>query len=99
MHACLNVDEIVRLVASELVAYEEWTTAVALACCCKSLEDPVLDVLWETQDGLSELLKCLPEDVWDGGGRTVSVPTMRTFSLSLVIPFESLLKDSQRSWS
>ena len=43
MHACLNVDEIVRLIAYELVASGGYATAVALARCCKSFEDPVLD--------------------------------------------------------
>ena len=49
MHICLNVDELVRLIACELVASEGKATAVALAGCCKSFEDPVLDALWETQ--------------------------------------------------
>ena len=75
MHACLNVDEIVRFVARELVASRFKATAVALACCRKSFEDPVLDVLWETQKELFPLLKSLPGDVWNKGGCTVSGPT------------------------
>lgn len=65
MHACLNVDEIVRLLARELVASGGKGTAVALACCCKNFEDSVLDALWETQDQLRPLLKSFPADVWD----------------------------------
>lgn len=63
------MDEIIRLLASELLASEAKATAVSLACCCKNFEDPVLDVLWEAQDGLAPLLKCLPREVWkeDGG--------------------------------
>ena len=49
MHACLNVDEIIRLIARELVASESKATAAALACRRKTFEDPVLDTLWETQ--------------------------------------------------
>ena len=64
MHPCLSVDEILRLIACELVASRAKRTAVALACCCKSSEDPTLDALWETQDGLLPLLKSLPGDVW-----------------------------------
>ena len=79
MHACLNVDEIVRLIADELVGSTTEAAAVALACCRKSFEDPVLDVLWETQDKLLPLLKSLPGDVWNEGGCTVSVPTTRFF--------------------
>ena len=67
MHPCLSVDEILRLLASELVASEAKATAVALASCCKSFEDPVLDALWEAQDRLVPLLKCFPQDVWEGG--------------------------------
>ena len=65
MHACLYVDEIVRLIAREIVASGRKAVAVALACCCKSLEDPVLDELWETQKELNPLLKSLPGGVWD----------------------------------
>lgn len=64
MRPCLRVDEILRLLARELVASEAKGTVVALACCCKSFEDPALDALRETQDGLLPLLKSLPVDVW-----------------------------------
>ena len=74
MHRCLNVDEIVRLIACELVASGGKATAVHLACCCKSLEDPVLDTLWATQFDLSNLLGCFPGDVWNEGRYTVSAP-------------------------
>lgn len=72
MHACLYVDEIVRLIACQLVSSRGLAIAVALACCCRSFEDPVLDTLWETQNRLDPLLKTLPEDVWDVSERTVS---------------------------
>ena len=75
MHPCLYVDEIVRLIAHELVAFNARATSVALACCCKTFEDPVLDILWETQSRVLPLLKSLPGDVWDEGGCSVSVPT------------------------
>ena len=72
MHACLYVDEIVRLIARELVTSEGKGTAVALACCCKSFEDPVLDALWVKQGRLLPLLKSFPRDVWKEGSCTVS---------------------------
>ena len=75
MHACLNVDEIVRLIARELARPGAKADAVALACCRKSFEDPVLDTLWEIQNRLLPLFKSFPEDVWDEGGRPVSAPT------------------------
>jgi len=65
MHPCLNVDEIVRLLAHELVASEESSAAVALACCCKNFEDLALDALWGIQEEFYPLLDILPEDVWN----------------------------------
>jgi len=79
MHACLNVDEILRLLACELVASGGKGTAVALACCCKIFEDPVLDALWEAQDQLRPLLKSFPTDVWNDEN---SVSASLTFTLS-----------------
>ena len=82
MHACLNVDEIVRLVTRELVASEAKATAATLARCHKGFEDPVLDTLWETQNELSPLLVSLPSDVWNQPGVfTVSAPTTYIFPL------------------
>ena len=75
MHVCLSVDEIVRLIACELVASKSKATTVAFAGCRKSFEDPALDVLWGTQEELLPLLKCLPGDVWNEGGYAVSTPT------------------------
>jgi len=72
MHHCLSVDEILRLLACELVTSKAMATAVALACCCKSFEDPALDAIWETQRRLIPLLKCFPQDVWEGDGSFVS---------------------------
>ena len=80
MHACLNVDEILRLIANELIASEAWATAAAFACCRKSLEDPVLDALWKTQDRLIPLFRSLPGDVWDEDGPIVSAPITCIFS-------------------
>jgi len=79
MHTCLNVDEIVRLIAHELVAFSGEGSAVGLACCCKSFEDPALDALWAIQWSLLPLLKSLPGDVWKEGGYSVSAPTICVF--------------------
>jgi hypothetical protein len=61
MHPCLRVDEIVRLVASELVASKSKATAAALARCCKIFEDPALDSLWGDVHSLFSVLSILPE--------------------------------------
>jgi len=81
MHPCLNVDEVLRLLACKLVASGAKAAAVSLACCCRSFEDPLLDALWETQDGLLPLLKSLPGDVWKvEKGQFVSPLTAFIFS-------------------
>ena len=77
MHPCLSVDEVLRLIACELVTPAGAKNALALACCCKNFEDPALDALWATQDQLLPLLKSLPGDIWDGDRHTVSAPTAR----------------------
>ena len=76
MHRFLHVDEILRILTYELVASEAKATAVALACCCRGFEEPVLDGLWETQYRLTPLLKCFPRDIWkEEDGHFVSPPT------------------------
>jgi hypothetical protein len=65
MHPSLTVDDILHLLACELVESELEATAVSLACCCRTFEDPVLNVLWKTQEQLTPLLKCLPQEVWE----------------------------------
>jgi len=73
MNPSLTVDGILRLLARELVASDTKATAVSLACCCKSFEDPMLDTLWETQERLTPLLECFPREVWkEGDGSFVS---------------------------
>lgn len=80
MHRCLEVDEILRLFAGELVASGAKAAAVSLACCRRSFEDPVLDVLWGAQTRLFPLLKSFPGDVWKvEAGRYVSPLTILTF--------------------
>ena len=95
MHRCLNVDEIVRLIAYELVASGRKATAARLACCCRGFGGPVLDVLWATQIELSPLFNCLPGDIWNGRGRTVSEPATCSTLFSTVL-FESLSNAFQR---
>ena len=76
MHTCLNIDEIVRIIACELVASRAKAAVVALARCHKNFEGPVLDTLWKTQDRLLPLLRSLPADVWNEGRCAVSATTI-----------------------
>jgi len=83
MHPCLGVDEVLRLLACELVASGANATAVSLARCCKGFADPVLDVLWEIQERLLPLLKSFPGDVWKvEAGRFVSLLKLSILSSS-----------------
>ena len=79
MHACPNVDEILRFIANELVESGLRRTAVALACCCRAFEDPVLDVLWETKHHLMDLLGTFPRDIWGPGRPKVSAVIVMLF--------------------
>lgn len=87
MHPCLNVDEIVRAIACELIASGGKKTAVSLASCCKGFEDPVLDALWEGQDRWGILLRSFPEGVRKEDTGFVSIAVVVLFSL----PSTSLL--------
>ncbi|KAK7008399.1 hypothetical protein R3P38DRAFT_3590373 [Favolaschia claudopus] len=49
MHQCWNIAELVQLIFKELDPYS-----------FGSINDPALDVLWATNEGLLMLLKCLP---------------------------------------
>ena len=97
MHACLNVDEIVRLITGELIQPNVKSGAVALACCRNSFEDPVLDTLWERQDRLLPLVESLPGDIWNEDEHTVSTPTVCVFSS--LNSFERLSKDARQHWN
>ena len=78
------MEDILNLLARELVESELKATAVSLACCRRSFEEPVLRVLWEKQDRLTPLLKCLPQEVWEGAdGSFVSQVLMFTLSSTL----------------
>ena len=56
-----EIDEILRVIATHVVDLEG-SSAIALACCCKALEEPVLSLCWEGQS-LDRLAGILPTDV------------------------------------
>ena len=61
-----QIDELVRMVASDLEKRCGVSNSVlALACCSKQLSDIVLDSLWEELDGLGPLMRCLPSETWE----------------------------------
>ena len=103
MHSCLGVGEILELVARELVASGAKRTAVSLACCCRNFEDPVLDQLWETQDRIIPLLKCLPQEVWEvcvwREYRTFVSQLITLLFFALINPSQSRSEESQQKWN
>jgi hypothetical protein len=63
MHHCLSISEIISLIFAEL--YPECKgTLLSLACTCKGLQQPALDLLWHQQDGMIPLLKCMSDNLW-----------------------------------
>ena len=78
------MEDILNLLARELIDSGLKATAVLLACCCKTLEEQVLHVLWETQDRLIPLLKCFPQDVWEGADGSFVSQVLMIASLSVL---------------
>lgn len=65
MHRCLDVPELLELIASCMMkGGGKRQDLVSLAVACHGLTDPVLNVLWKHQSSLSVLLKCFPNDLW-----------------------------------
>jgi hypothetical protein len=65
MHRCLEMDDIVRLIAKETVTLEV-PSAISLACTRKAVEAAVMEILWSShQDDLVNLVRCFPTEVWE----------------------------------
>lgn len=58
-HPIFNIDELVRLVADELVSISR-RSAVSFALACRSFEEPALSSLWKEQPSLHYLVMVLP---------------------------------------
>ena len=63
-HRALGIDEILREIIAWVVDAHP-PTAVSLACCTKSFEEPALRALWKIQKELPNLIKALPPDCWE----------------------------------
>jgi len=64
-HRCWAVNEIVSAIVAILVRDGKKASAVALASCSKSLEEPALGEIWRRVSTLVPLVKCLPPEVWE----------------------------------
>jgi hypothetical protein len=64
MHRCLEIQEIDRTICEYI---DDKATLSALARTCRTLENPALDILWETQYSLLNVFRTFPSDLWRGG--------------------------------
>jgi hypothetical protein len=64
-----EIDEILRPIAGYVVDNCE-SNAIALACCCKAFEEPVLSLYWKDQP-LDKLAGVLPEGVLKRAGTDI----------------------------
>lgn len=64
-HRCWELDEIIRAIAAHLVFDKARASAVSLASCSKSLEEPALGEVWRGLSSLTPLVKCFPPEVWE----------------------------------
>ncbi|KAF9652134.1 hypothetical protein BDM02DRAFT_3183860 [Thelephora ganbajun] len=65
-HKIFEIDEIFRPIAGHVVDLSG-SSAIALACCCKAFEEPVLSSYWEEQS-LDKLARVIPTGVLKRSG-------------------------------
>jgi hypothetical protein len=72
MHRGLGILEIVEMIcaqlgfeSSESLSTDATSALSALARTSQFFHNPALNVLWRHQDTIVNLLKCMPEDLWD----------------------------------
>ncbi|KAJ7148206.1 hypothetical protein C8R46DRAFT_1199154 [Mycena filopes] len=68
----LNMPEVLDIIfdlvgrdPNDWVRRERGRTLAALARTCKTFQNPALDALWCTQNGLAPILQTFPDDLWD----------------------------------
>src|ERR1700733_14977482 len=65
MNQLFYVEELVQRVALSADGGSSGSASLlALACCCKTLESPIMDILWQRQKSLHIILRTLPTDCW-----------------------------------
>jgi len=79
-HKVFQIDEILKPIAGYVVGLSG-SSAIALTCCCKAFEEPVLSLYWEDQP-LDKLASVLPTGVLNRsslGGPPYYVRTPRKY--------------------
>lgn len=91
MNQVFYIEELVRRIAFNAEDGSPGSASLlALACCCKILEDPVMDVLWQRQKHLLIILQTLPADCWTITDRVYVSGMICQFSRPLILPCSSL---------
>jgi hypothetical protein len=74
MHRCWDVLELTRMIFEQLESIRlapnrppvrKEASLYRLALTCRKFTDPAVTLLWESQDGIMPLLKCLPSHKWE----------------------------------
>ncbi|KAJ7635465.1 hypothetical protein DFH06DRAFT_1435963 [Mycena polygramma] len=67
MHRALELPELLGMVCDEVyrTCYGPSKALYSLAQVCRGFSEPALDNIWKTQDTLTNVLACMPEDLWD----------------------------------
>ncbi|KAJ6487161.1 hypothetical protein C8R47DRAFT_1277476 [Mycena vitilis] len=63
MHRALQIFELIHMLCGHLRGYEH--ALCCLARVCHLLSGPALDILWVEQDTLINILRCMPDDLWE----------------------------------
>ena len=79
-HCVFKIDELTRLIARHLIPCNR-ESARNFACACRYLEEPVLSVLWKSQESPCTLLETLPGDTWGWGDRALTGRTVCNLDL------------------
>jgi hypothetical protein len=64
MHRALGIFELVELICAEL-RHHRLQSLYSLARVCRSFSDSALDSLWMQQNTLTNILTCMPADLWE----------------------------------
>ena len=97
MHKIFEIDELVKEITRHMFAWHTPQYSILdWVLTCKTISEPALDVLWETQDSLINLLTTLPPDIWEVNRRKlVSDSQLQNFtrltSASILLAFPHLM--------
>lgn len=61
MHRCLQIQEILRIIADNVDRKRDLTS---MACVCRGFYEPAMDAAWYDMPGMGPLMMCLPSQCW-----------------------------------